>query len=295
MPSGTAEGGGSTSQGKGGQGAGKSQSSGGNGGGTAGNGKGPCKFYAGKGGCKMGRNCWSYHDFGKASVEGRCFNCGALDHRAEACTRPQARRTGKGEEGTPRGESAGSSNNNAGPSNNGGKGGNGGNQKGNGGKVDGKASQVRQVTAEEAAASTPASNAAGGDPKVAKAESSSQELIAEATKLLKGFRIAAARVVDGTNQTEPLDSSSPQPSDSAEASEVTTVEPEPFYLTKVVKEPLKGVRGLLDGGATNALRTAKSQAELNGCAKTQVALALGHAELFLTQLGRCCQRTLWPP
>ena len=126
--------------GKGGQGGGKGGmvAQHGNGGG-----KSACKFYGMKGGCKMERNCWSYHDFGKASSEQRCFNCGAVDHRAEACTRPKGKPGAKGEEHAPRGESAGSSNN-AGTSNHGGKGGSGGNQKGNGGKGDGKTSQVRR-------------------------------------------------------------------------------------------------------------------------------------------------------
>ena len=34
---------------------------------SAAGGKAPCKFYAMKGGCNMGKSCWSYHDFGKAS------------------------------------------------------------------------------------------------------------------------------------------------------------------------------------------------------------------------------------
>ena len=120
---------------------------------------------------------------------------------------------------------------------------------------------------------------------MAKAESSSQELIAEATKLLKGFRIAAVRVNDGFGPQGPENSQSPHSTGPVDAPETSTVEPEPFFLTKVVKEPSKGARGLLDGGATNALRRARSQAELNGCVKTHVALALGHAELFLTPVG----------
>ena len=31
-------------------------------------GEGPCRFYAIGGECKMGRTCWSFHDFGKASA-----------------------------------------------------------------------------------------------------------------------------------------------------------------------------------------------------------------------------------
>ena len=239
-------------QAKGGQGNGKG---GGNNQGGNGGGKGACRFYASKGGCKMGRNCWSYHDNGKAAAEGRCFNCGATDHKAESCARPKARQTGKGEEQPPRGESgAGSTAQSAG------NGGNGG--KGNG------ASEPGAAVAE---------GSTGPDPKVAKAnEAPSQELIAEATKLLKGFRMAAARVVDSSEFGKP------------QLDEVSTpeVDLEQFYLTKVVREPPKGARGLLDGGATNALRTARTPAELSSCTKTQVGLALGRqAELFLTPVG----------
>ena len=59
----------------------------------------------------------------------------------------------------------------------------------------------------------------------------------------------------------------------------------PFDVTKGVTDPPKGSRGLLDGGATNSLRTARSVEELQGCVKTQVSLALGHADLLLTPVG----------
>ena len=138
----------STAAGRGGQGGGKSNPDGNNGGGGKGGGlKGPCRFYSNKGGCKMGGACWSYHDFGKASSESRGFNCGALDHRADACTRPKDRRAGKGEESTPRGES-GSGGSGTGTANAGGKG-NAGHPTG-----DQKGTQVRQVTAGEASGSS---------------------------------------------------------------------------------------------------------------------------------------------
>ena len=84
------------------------------------------------------------------------------------------------------------------------------------------------------------SSSGGADAKVARAaEASPQDLIAEATRLLKGFRIAAARVSEsfGSEGILSVDEKS-----SLGASEG-------FYLTKVIKEPPKGARGLLDGGA----------------------------------------------
>ena len=93
----------------------------------------------------MGRACWSYHDFGKASSESRCFNCGALDHKADACTRPKERRAGKGEESAPRGESSGSG---IGTANAAGKG-NAGNPKGPGARSDPKGAQVERQMPQE--------------------------------------------------------------------------------------------------------------------------------------------------
>ena len=90
---------------------------------------------------------------------------------------------------------------------------------------------------------------------------------------MKGFRIAAARVESGDGDFE---GSVRGPGDGGEG---------PLYVTKVVKDPPKGSRGLLDGGATNSLRTARSEEELQNCVKTQVSLALGHADLLLTPLG----------
>ena len=139
------------------------------------------------------------------------------------------------------------------------------------------------MTAEES--TTNASSSSGGaDPKVARAaEASSQDLIAEATRLLKGFRIAAARVSDTESCGSGLDRLVEDTSSAHEESSPGASEG--FYLTKVVKEPPKGARGLLDGGATNSLRTAKSQKEIEQCTLTQVSLALGHAELLLTPVG----------
>ena len=214
----------------------------------------------------MGRNCWSYHDQGKATVEGRCFNCGALDHKSESCQRPRGRQSGKGEESAPRGESGSNSATSTGA---GGKG-TGGGPKGSSSKGEGKQSQIRQVAPESSSAAI-SEAPTGSDPKVAKAnETSSQELIAEATRLGESPERDEQGSVDSHDLVAPS---------------ASLVNDEPFYLTKVVKDPLKGARGLLDGGATNALRRARNQAELNNCTKTQVALALGQAELYLTPVG----------
>ena len=258
-------------QAKGGQGSGKGGAVNANAfGSNAGSAKAPCKFYAMKGGCKMGRSCWSHHDFGKASAEGRCYTCGSTEHRADACVRPQGKRGAKGED-APRGASGASSSSGGG----GGKGGPKASAPDSGSKGDGKGSQVRQVAADESTVNA-SSGSGGADAKVARAaEGLCQDLIAEATRLLKGFRIAAARVSEsfGSEGILSVDEKS-----SLGASEG-------FYLTKVIKEPPKGARGLLDGGATNSLRTAKSQKEIEQCTLTQVSLALRHADLLLTPVG----------
>ena len=108
-------------------------------------------------------------------------------------------------------------------------------------------------------------------------------MIAEATKLLKGFRIAAARVVESSSSGEALEGVTKE--ESGELPNQGGKEDEPFYLTKVIQDPHKHARGLLDGGATNSLRTARNAEELRNCTRTQVSLALGHAELFLTPVG----------
>ena len=263
LPQGSTQGSGSnptpnSNQGKGGQGSGKSGS------GSSGNsgGKGSCRFYAAKGGCKMGRNCWSMHDFGKASSEGRCFSCGSTEHRQDACTRPQGRKSGQKDEDAPRGESAAPGSNGAFSS---GSSGNSGG-KGHQGKQDGKNPQVRQANAESGSGNAQMDAGASDGAKVAKAEGSSQELLAEATKLLKGFRIAAIKVLEGSSGSE-------------------DGEEEIHHLTKVAQDPPKHARGLLDGGATNALRTARDAKELECCTITEVSLALGQTQLHLTPVG----------
>ena len=242
--------------GKGGQGQGKT-------GGGQGGGKGPCRFYSTKGGCKMGRTCWSAHDFGKASAEGRCFTCGSTEHRQDACSRPQGKRGGKGED-APRGESSGSGQ---------GAGSGGKSAQGGGGKAEAKGAHVRQANVEGGTGEA-SGNAGSGDAAKASgksAEASSQELLAEAAKLLKGFRVAAVKVdadlCSGDDSGE-NDRDSEQP-----------------YLTKVVQNPPKNARGLLDGGATNALRAARNPQELSCCTVTDVSLALGKVRLHLSPVG----------
>ena len=243
------------------------------GGGTSGS-KEPCRFYLGKGGCKMGRSCWSFHDFGKAAAEGRCFTCGSGEHRQEACPRPQGKGKRKNEDNNPRGESSSSGGQGQGQNSGPGSGGGSGKGSAGSGKQEGKGAQVRQATAEAGAAAQDSGSGAG-EPKVARtAEASSQELMAEATKLLKGFRIAAVRVVEAP------ESESPELGDSE-----TPESPDGICLTKVVHDPPKNARGLLDAGATNALRTAKGPRELECCTMTRVSLALGHASLHLTPVG----------
>ncbi|CAK0824458.1 unnamed protein product [Prorocentrum cordatum] len=49
----------------------------------------PCRFFESDGGCRNGAQCTSLHRRPEKS-EGKCFNCGAIDHKIDSCPRPRA-------------------------------------------------------------------------------------------------------------------------------------------------------------------------------------------------------------
>ena len=93
----------------------------------------------------------------------------------------------------------------------------------------------------------------------------------ECAKLLKGFRIAAMSCV--ANQSSEANSSS------------SDGEFDVSHIPRVLRVAGQKPRGLLDGGATHALRAAESQQELLNCADAEVNLALGKAKLKMTPVG----------
>eukprot|EP00959_Pyramimonas_sp_CCMP1952_P052748 1102700-Pyramimonas_sp.AAC.1 len=48
----------------------------------------PCKFFEQEGGCRNGGQC-SHPHRRLAVSEGKCFNCGAVKHKTDACPRPR--------------------------------------------------------------------------------------------------------------------------------------------------------------------------------------------------------------
>ena len=217
--------------------------------------------------------CSRRHDFTKAAAEARCFNCGSQSHRQDACKRPKGDgkvKSSSEEPSAPRGESAGSGT----PGNASGgfqakagsdKGGQGG--KGSGIKGEkGTQPEIRQATADgPTVAAASAGDSTSGQQATLQAQGSQQEFFQEAAKLLKGFRIAHFKV-EGQEDVQVGD---------AEA-----------YVREVQQvQGCSEMRGLLDGGATHALRTARNADELRGSTLSKVSLALGSTELHLSPVG----------
>ena len=92
----------------------------------------------------------------------------------------------------------------------------------------------------------------------------SQSLLKEATELLRGFRLAAVRVESMQGE-----------------SHVETVIPE---VSEIRDRSRKAPKGLLDGGATHPLRTARD-GEFIHAVPTEVMLACGKVSLYLTASG----------
>ena len=238
-----------------------------------------CKFYLTKEGCRHGRTCKQRHDYQKAAAEARCFNCGNSGHRQDQCRRPKGEgkgKTGEGRDQGSRGESSASSANasadNSQVNQNQSPMGEKGSSKGSGKEAQ---PQVRQAAAEASARGATAGSSVQsfGESSGASGATSQQEFFQEAAKLLKGFRIAACRV---------------PASEESLSKEV--------YVREVQNvDRFKDLRGLLDGGATHALRTARDEAELESCTLTKVSLALGSAELYLSPVGTLLSRNAVAP
>ena len=240
--------------------------------GAKGEGKGKCRFFLNKGGCRNGGACTAEHDQAKASQMRRCFNCGAEGHRVEACNRPKgdASKGAKGTGKAPRGESATSSSASG-----------GGGQQANpqGGKKGGGKTNAAQDKQKGAGAQVAAANASSAQetaattsgPTTTGSNNQTQALVEECAKLLKGFRIAAMSCV--ANQSSEANSSN------------SDGEFDGPHIPRVLRVAGQKPRGLLDGGATHALRAAESQQELLNCADAEVNLALGKAKLKMTPVG----------
>ena len=99
--------------------------------------------------------------------------------------------------------------------------------------------------------------------------SAQDQLLKEATELLRGFRLAAVRVESMQGE-----------------SHVETIIPE---VSEIRDRSRKAPKGLLDGGATHPLRTARD-GELIHAIPSEVMLACGKVSLYLTSSGTIVSR-----
>ena len=249
----------------------------------------PCKFYLTEAGCNRGRACRAVHNFAQAKGESRCFNCGSTGHRQDKCERPMGPK-GKGKEANPPwGESSSSSNATAGASN-----ANGSN-----------AATGNSVSAPKAGSSSSQPHGKGGAPQVAAMGSmpsgsgqgsvqtgqaapsnadSTQVLVEECARILKGFRIAAFRAADQDTQRSTSANTFTAPGVSSENVEELEGGIPAGMLQHALRKCQAKPNGLLDGGATHALRQA-TEGELSLCKETRVNLAVGTAALKINPVG----------
>ena len=262
-----------------------------------------CSFYLTDKGCSKGRQCTFVHQFGKAKGESRCYNCGSTEHRQNECTRPtgggksQSQHQGKGKGGkgvssTPaQGQGADlTASSGAAPVS-------------SSGAANNKAATDNGATAPGGVPSNQHSNQGGnlsqGNGNKGQSVTNAQaQVLEEAQKLLKSLRIAAFRVPEN-NSHGSLDGVDHSPERSGEstaqmrecpeeerprARQVVAEDTPEVFVPAVALRRTRMPTGLLDGGATHALRMAR-QGEWEGATPTRVALAVGSQDLRVSALG----------
>ena len=206
-----------------------------------------CRYFISENGCRAGRSCKWPHDWeGVTDKAARCWTCGAKTHRKADCTVKPGNLYG-GSRPTPK-PAAKVAKCELGGSSGGGEGTGGG---GTGGEKSqfqggGEASSMVEKEATSATAAT-----TGGGTMAGGAGSGTGELLAEATSLLRSLRLPSMNAVIVMNQMS--------------------------------KESLG--MGLLDGGATHALRPGKNQAEWNQAEIVEVHLADGSSTRMRSKPG----------
>ena len=279
------------------------------GGKAAGKGEGkPCTFYLTQKGCSKGRACTFVHNFGKAKGESRCYNCGSTEHRQQECTRPtsggkpsgEAGGKGRGGKSPAQAPALGSdsqghtaapnvpsnlnpaSNTNPVPPN--------------------KSTGYQQQGGTTVPGGVPANQTSGKAPgqteqSVASAQA---QVLEEAQKLLKSLRIAAVRVPDESREDSPERVSAGRhvPEGTVDPEEERPEEEVPrsqeIFVPAVSIRRSRMPTGLLDGGATHALRTA-GPGEWELATPTRVALAVGSQDLRISATGTVLSQNLIAP
>ena len=251
----------------------------------------PCSFYLTPKGCSKGRQCGFVHQYGKAKGESRCYNCGSTEHRQNDCTRPtgggkphgSVQGKGKGSKGSSSSTPAGSL--------------------GVGGDAADSSNLTNPVPLAAKVSADGGVATLGGVPGNKGVSQSSQnqtqnvanahaQVLEEAQKLLKSLRIASMRVGEGRKQSPERIGATQGESDGPENPEeerrrvnATEVIPDPeIFVPAVAIRRSRMPTGLLDGGATHALRTAK-EGEWEQATPTRVALAVGSQELRISPVG----------
>ena len=257
----------------------------------------PCKFYLTEAGCNKGRACRAVHNFGQAKGESRCFNCGSTGHRQDKCERPTGPK-GKGKEANPPwGESSSSNSSSS-------------NANANASASIANASNANatagtSVSASKAGSISSQPQGKGGTPQVAAMGSmpngsgqgfsqtgpvaqsgadSTQVLVEECARILKGFRIAAFRAVDQVAHGSAGDHTSSEQEVDPESDDSLEGGISGGMLQHALRKCQAKPNGLLDGGATHALRQA-TEGELSLCRETRVNLAVGSAALRINPVG----------
>ena len=261
--------------------------------------KGLCSFYLTSQGCSKGRECSHYHDFSAAKGQSRCYNCGSDQHRQRDCSRPK----GKGK-GKPLGESRGNPTtmtsvpnsspvpNHVAPPE-------------NAPKPSEASAAANSNKATSVAAAGPGNS--GGPSRATATQVSQTQVLEEAQKLLKSLRIAALTVAQesGAEVKHEVNEAVSQhvhekeenglgeregPEGETERETEVLVREGP----RVGMRKTKGPTGLLDGGATHALRSA-SPGEWSVATPTRVDLAIGSEELRISSLGTVLSQELISP
>ena len=237
----------------------------------------PCGFYLTNKGCTKGRSCGFFHDFSKAKGESRCYNCGSLEHRQGDCTRPQGKGQGDGQ-GKGKGGGKGSAST---PAN--------GQGAGSGSTSTANGSSAGSAPNNSQAQTTRTPNIS---PLAQTASAAQAQVLEEAQKLLKSLRIAAMRVPENREKSPErvggfINSSGqhlgPEEERPPAVPNGSDIESEVF-VPNVALSRARAPTGLLDGGATHALRAARP-GEWEAATPTKVALAVGLQDLRISALG----------
>ena len=209
-----------------------------------------CASWLTDAGCKYGSKCRFVHDMETEALKGRCFACSAKDHWANNCPVRQAERQAEVSGASPPFEKARSGV----PRKGGGKGKGGSSVK----SVD------SAVPGQGDSQSNPSSEApvSGAKALIVDSPNPTQELAKEVTEVLRSLRLKKLGVV-GSVCSGLL----------------------PARLSSLPQNvAARAVYGLIDSGATSALRTG-SEAEIAAATPVSVQLAVGETHMFANAHG----------